>query len=218
MSADPLVAHFANESHRTRRAWGVAGACQLWIWLNAAAALAFRFWVVDRFDFSAFVEEKLWPGLFLIESLIQLFVTLAVCTGLFRMRRGRDFWVFSAAVAFSMLVDSIIMIAWAFVIFPEEYRLAATFGLFGSYLMIPAILFALYCALVMPRPISLWIYAVTLTIALKCAAIILITVPGQAFVSYLVIILLALASVILPLRFGFANPISSDEESVSDEP
>jgi hypothetical protein len=88
---------------------------------------------------------------------------------------------------------------------PEEYRLAATFGLFGGYLTIPAIGFAVYCGLVSPSRVSVWIYAVTLTIALKCAAIILITVPSSAFISYTAIVLIAVASVILPLRFGFAR-------------
>src|SRR5262249_19318084 len=84
----------------------------------------------------------------------------------------------------------------AMVIVPEEFRLAATFGLFGGYLTIPAIGFALYCSLVTPSRVSVWIYAVTLTIALKCAAIVLITARSLAFISYAAIILIALLSVV----------------------
>ena len=205
MSGDPLVAHFTREHQRTRQAWFFAGVCQSWIWLNALGALAFRFWVVDRFNYTTFVEEKLWPGLFLLESLLQLSVTIVACVGLSRIPRDRKFWGFVIAAIFAILVDSIIAAAWGLVIVPEEYRLAATFGLFGSYLTIPAIGFAVYCCLVTPGPVSVWIYAVTLTIALKCAAIILITVSSLAFISYTVIILIALLSVALPLKFGFAK-------------
>jgi hypothetical protein len=202
MSADPLVAHFAWEYQRRREARFLAGICQFWIWLNALGALAFRFWVVDRFNYTTFVEEKFWPGLFLLESLLQLSVTIIACVGLLRIPRDRKFSGFVAAAAFSILVDSIIVAAWALVIVPEEFRLAATFGLYGSYLTIPAVAFAMYCAVVTPNAVSLWIYAITITIALKCAAIILITVPSLAFISYTVIILIALVSVVLPLRFA----------------
>ncbi|HXM01063.1 MAG TPA: hypothetical protein VN939_00575 [Chthoniobacterales bacterium] len=205
MSGDPLVAHFTREHQRTRQAWFFAGVCQSWIWLNALGALAFRFWVVDRFNYTTFVEEKLWPGLFLLESLLQLSVTIIVCVGLSRIPRNRKFWGFFIAAIFAILVDSIIVAAWGLVIVPEEYRLAATFGLFGWYLMFPAIALAVYCSLVTPSPASLWIYAITLTIALKCAAIILITAHSLPFISYTVILLIALASVVLPLRFGSAK-------------
>jgi hypothetical protein len=110
-----------------------------------------------------------------------------------------------AAALFSIFVYGIILAAWTLVIVPEEYRLAATFGLYGAYLTIPAVAFAVYCAVATPSTVSLWIYAVTVTIALKCAAIILITVPSVAFVSYTVIILIAVVSVVLPLRFGFTK-------------
>ena len=203
MSGDPLVAHFARESHRTHDAWQLAVICQLWIWLNAAAALGFRFWVVDRFDFTSFVEERLWPGFFLLESLLQLCVVLAVCVALVRTPRSRNFWVFAIATLFCLFVDGIILLAWGSMVFTEEYRMAATFGLFGCYLTIPAIFFALYCAVVSPSSVSLWVYAVSITIALKCSAIILPRIPSQTFVSYTLIIVIALLSIILPLRFGF---------------
>jgi hypothetical protein len=205
MSGDPLVAHFMPEHQWTREAWFFAGVCQFWIWLNALGALAFRFWVVDRFNYTTFVEEKFWPGLFFLESLLQLGLAIIVGLALLTIPRDRKFWGFAAAAIFSVLVDAIITAAWAMVIMPEEYRLATTFALFGSYLTIPAIGFAVYSSLVTPSPVSVWIYAVTLTIALKCAAIILITVPSLAFISYMAIILIALASVVLPLRFGFAR-------------
>ena len=205
MSGDPLVAHFTREHRRKKEAWFFAGVCQLWIWLNALSALAFRFWVIDRFNYTTFVEEKFWPGLFFLESLVQLGLAIIVGLGLLTMPRDRKFWGFVAAAIFSVLVDGIITAAWAMVIVPEEYRLAATFALFGGYLTIPAIGFAVYCSLVTPSPVSVWIYAVALTIALKCAAIILITAPSLAFISYTAIILIALASVVLPSRFGLAN-------------
>lgn len=205
MSADPVVAHFTREPQRTRQAWFFAGVCQFWIWLNALSALAFRFWVVDRFNYTTFVEEKFWPSLFLLESLLQLGLASIVCLGLLTIPRDRKFWGFLAGAIFSILVDGIIMAAWALVIVPEEYRLAATFALFGSYLTIPALGFAVYCSLVTPSPVSVWIYAVTLTIALKCAAVILVAVPSMAFVSYTAIILIALVSVVLPLRFGLGK-------------
>jgi hypothetical protein len=205
MSGNPLVAHSMPEHRRTKQAWFFAGVCQFWIWLNALGTLAFRFWVVDRFNYTTFVEEKFWPGLFFLESLLQLGLAIIVGLGLLTIPRDRKFWGFVAAAVFSVLVDGVITAAWAMVIVPEEYRLAATFGLFGSYLAIPAIGFAVYCSLVTPSPVSVWIYAVTLTIALKCAAIILITVPSFAFISYTAIILIALASVVLPSRFGFTR-------------
>jgi hypothetical protein len=205
MSGDPLMAHSVPEHQRTKEAWFFAGVCQFWIWLNALGALAFRFWVVARFNYTTFVEEKFWPGLFFLESLLQLGLAIIVGLGLLTTPRDRKFWGFVAAAVFSVLVDGTITAAWAMVIVPEEYRLAATFGLFGSYLTIPAIGFAVYCCLVTPGPFSVWIYAVTLTIALKCAAIILITVSSLAFISYTVIILIALLSVALPLKFGFAK-------------
>jgi hypothetical protein len=205
MSGDSLVTDFMPEHQRTREAWFFAGVCQSWIWLNALGALAFRFWVVDRFNYTTFVEEKFWPGLFFLESLLQLGLAIIVGLGLLTMPRDRKFWGFVAAAIFSVLIDGVITAAWAMVIVPEEYRLAATFALFGSYLTIPAIGFAVYCSLVPPSPVSVWIYAATLTIALKCSAIILITVPFLAFISYTAIILIALASVVLPLRFGFGK-------------
>src|ERR1700757_3269782 len=205
MSGDPLVAHSVPEHQRTREAWFFAGVCQFWIWINALGALAFRFWVVDRFNYTTFVEEKFWPGLFFLESLLQLALAIIVGLGLLTTLRDRKFWGFVAAAIFSVLVDGIITAAWAMVIVPEEYRLAATFALFGGYLTIPAIGFAVYCSLVTPSPVSVWIYAVALTIALKCAAIILVTAPSLAFISYAAIILIALASVVLPSRFGLAN-------------
>ena len=206
MSGDPLVAHFMREHQPTRQAWFFAGVCQSWIWLNALAALAFRFWVVDRFNYTTFVEEKFWPLAFLLESLLQLGLAIIVGLGLFTLPRDRKFWGLMAAAIFSVLVDGIIAAAWALVIVPEEYRLAATFGLFGGYLTIPAIGFAVYCSLVTPNAVSVQIYVITLTIALKCAAIILITVPALAFISYTMIILIALASVVLPLRFALVKP------------
>jgi hypothetical protein len=168
-------------------------------------ALAFRFWVVDRFNYTTFVEEKSWPGFFFLESLFQLGIAIIVGLGLLTIPRDRKFWGLVAAAIFCVLVDATIAAAWAMVIVPEEYRLAATFGLFGGYLTIPAIAFGVYCSLITPSTVSVWIYAATLTIALKCAAIILITVPSLAFISYTAIILIALASVVLPLRFGFAK-------------
>ena len=205
MSGDPVVAHLMQEHQRTRQGWFFAAVCQFWIWLNALGALAFRFWVVDRFDYTTFVEEKFWPGVFFLESLLQLGLAIIVCLGLLTIPRDRKFWGFLAASIFSVLVDGIIVAAWAMVIVPEEYRLAATFGLFGSYLAIPAIGFAVYFSLITPSPFSVWIYAVILTIALKCAAIILVTVPSLAFISYTVIILIALGSIVLPLKFGFTR-------------
>jgi hypothetical protein len=205
MSGDPAVAQIMREHQRTKQAWFFAAVCQFWIWLNALGALAFRFWVVDRFDYTTFVEERFWPGVFLLEGLLQLALALIVCLGLLTIPRDRKFWGFLAAAIFSVLVDGIIVAAWAMVIVPEEYRLAATFGLFGSYLTIPAIGFAVYCSLITPSPVSVWIYAVTVTIALKCAAVILVTVPSLAFISYTAIILIALASVVLPLRFALAK-------------
>jgi hypothetical protein len=205
MSGDPLVAHFTREHQRTKEAWFFAGVCQFWIWLNALSALAFRFWVIDRFNYTTFVEEKFWPGLFFLESLVQLALAVIVGLRLLTIPRDRKFWGFVAAAVFSVLVDGIITAAWAMVIVPEEYRLAATFGLFGGYLTIPSIGFAVYCGLVNPSRVSVWIYAVTLTIALKCAAIILITAPSSAFISYTAIVLIAVLSVVLPLRFGFAR-------------
>jgi hypothetical protein len=213
MSGNPLVAHSMPEHQRKGLAWFVAGACQFWIWLNALGALAFRFWVVDRFNYTTFVEEKLWPGLFLLESLMQLCLVIVVCFGLFTIPRDRKFWGFLAAAIFSVFVDGVILAAWALVIVPEEYRLAATFGLYGSYLAIPAVAFAVYCAVVTPGIVSLWIYAITITIALKCAAIILITVPSLAFISYVAIILIALLSIALPLRFGLAKTEVAAAES-----
>ncbi|MBV9875421.1 MAG: hypothetical protein JO025_11880 [Verrucomicrobia bacterium] len=205
MPGDPLVAHFAREHQQTKEAWLFAGVCQIWIWLNALTALAFRFWVVDRFNYTTFVEEKLWPGLFLLESLVQLGLAIIVGLGLLKIPRDRKFWGLAAAAIFGVLVEGVIAAAWAMVIVPEEFRLAATFGLFGGYLTIPAIGFALYCSLVTPSRVSIWIYAVTLTIALKCAAIVLITARSLALISYAAIILIALVSVVLPLRFGFAK-------------
>jgi hypothetical protein len=132
-------------------------------------------------------------------------LAIIVGLGLLTTLRDRKFWGFAAAAIFTILVDGIITTAWAMVIVPQEYRLAATFALFGGYLTIPAIGFAVYCSLVSPSRVSVSIYAVTLTIALKCAAIILITVRSLAFISYTTIILIALVSVVLPLRFGLAK-------------
>jgi hypothetical protein len=136
---------------------------------------------------------------------VQLALAIIVGLGLLTIPRDRKFWGFVAAAIFSIIVDGIITAAWAMVIVPEEYRLAATFALFGGYLTIPAIGFAVYCGLVTPSRVTVWIYAVTLTIALKCAAIILITAPSSAFISYTAIVLIAMLSVVLPLRFGFAR-------------
>jgi hypothetical protein len=205
MSGDPLVTHFARQNQRRREAWLLAAICDLWIWLNAVSALAFRLWVVDRFNYRAIIEEKFWPCVFLIEGLVQLSLVVLVWLRLSKLPRNRDFWVFTATAAFSFLVDATIVAAWTTVIF-DEYQLAATFSICGSYLTIPAILFAIYCALATPSPVSLWIYAVTLSIALKCAALIPIKPHSQlAFIPYLAIILIALVSVVLPLRFAFAK-------------
>jgi hypothetical protein len=196
MSGDPLVVHFAQQSQRTRHARLFAAICQLWIWLNAASVLAFRFWVVDRFNYSVIVEENLWSALFLIEGLIQLSVVVIVWLSLSKMPRDRNFWVFSAAAAFGFLVNAIIVAAWATFMF-GEYRLTVTFAMFGSYLTIPALLFPLYCALVTPGPVTLWIYAVTVTVGLKCSAIIPVASRSQlAFIPYVAIILIALVSVV----------------------
>jgi hypothetical protein len=205
MSGDPLVTHFARQSQRRREGWLLAAICDLWIWLNAVSALAFRLWVVDRFNYRAIIEEKFWPCVFLIEWLVQLSLVVLVCLSLSKLPHNRDFWVFTATAAFSFLVNAIIVAAWATVIF-GEYQLAATFSICGSYLTIPAILFAFYCALVKPSPVSLWIYAVTLPIALKCAALISVKPHSQlVFIPYLAIILIALLSVVLPLRFAFTK-------------
>jgi hypothetical protein len=205
MSGDPLVTHFARQSQRRREGWLLAAICDLWIWLNAVSALAFRLWVVDRFNYRAIIEEKFWPCVFLIEGLVQLSLVVLVCLSLSKLPHNRDFWVFTATAAFSFLVNAIIVAAWATVIF-GEYQLAATFSICGSYLTIPAILFAFYCALVKPSPVSLWIYAVTLPIALKCAALISVKPHSQlVFIPYLAIILIALLSVVLPLRFAFTK-------------
>jgi hypothetical protein len=218
MSADPLVAHSTPEHQWKGLAWFIAGTCQFWIWLNALGALAFRFWVVDRFNYTTFVEEKLWPGLFLLESLIQLCLAIVAGVGLFTIPRDRKFWGLLAAAVFSVFVYAVIVAAWALVIVPEEYGLAATVGLYGAYLTIPAVAFAVYCAVVIPSTVSLWIYAVIVTIALKCAAVIMITVPSVAFISYVVIILIALVSVVLPLRFGFTKSDPRISEGFANEP
>ena len=205
MSGDPLVTHFARQNQRRREAWLLAAICDLWIWLNALSALAFRLWVVDRFNYRAIIEEKFWPCVFLIEGLMQLSLVVLVWLRLSKLPRNRDFWVFTATAAFSFLVNAIIIAAWTTVIF-GEYQLAATFSICGSYLIIPAILFAFYCGLATPSPVSLWIYAVTLPIALKCAALIPVKPHSQlVFIPYLAIILIALSSVVLPLRFAFAK-------------
>jgi hypothetical protein len=205
MSVDPLVSHLTRENRGKEQAWLFAGTCQLWIWLNAATALAFRFWVVDRLDYTAIFEQRFWPGMFLIEGMVQLSLVVIVWLSLSGIPRGRDSRVFSAAAGFSLLVYTLIVVAWALLIF-DEYRLAVTFAIFGSYLAIPAILFASYWALSTPRPASLWIYAVTVTIALKCCAVIPLTSRSHlAFISYLVIILIASVSVVLPLRFALAK-------------
>jgi len=204
MSGDPLVTHFARQSQRRREAWLLAAMCDLWIWLNAVSALAFRLWVVDRFNYRAILEEKFWPCVFLIEGLVQLSLVVLVWLRLSKLPHNRV-WVFTATAAFSFLVNAIIVAAWTTVIF-EEYQLAVIFSVFGCFLTIPAILFALYCALATPSPVSLWIYAVTLTIALKCAALIPIKPHSQlVFIPYVAIILIALLSVVLPLRFAFAK-------------
>jgi hypothetical protein len=222
MSGDPLVAHFAREHQRTRQAWWSAGICQFWIWLNALGALAFRFWVVDQFNFTTFVEEKLWPSGFLFEGLLQLCVTILVCMGLVRIPRDKNLWGFFAAAIFTIAVNSIIVMAWALVIVPEEYRLAATFALYGSYLTIPALAFAVYSAIGTPSPSSLWIYAITITVAMKCAAVILTGAHSLAFISYTVIIVIAIASVVLPLRFALAKTdsrtsVDSDNKATRDD-
>jgi len=208
MSGDPLVAHFEREHQRSKQAWFFAGICQFWIWLNALSALAFRFWVVDRFNYTTFIEEKFWPGLFFLEGLVQLALAIIVSLGLLTIPRDRKFWGFVVAAIFSLLVYGVIAAAWGMVIVPEEFRLAATFGLFGGYLTIPAIGLASYCSLVTPSRVSVWIYAVTVTIALKCSAILLVTNRSLTFVSYTAIILIAVVSVVLPLRFGLAKPDS----------
>jgi|GEM_PF-4980655 hypothetical protein len=206
MSGDPLVAHFAGGEHqRTRQAWWSAGICQFWIWLNALGALGFRFWVIDRFNFTTFVEERLWPSVLLLEGLLQLCVTILVCVGLVRIPRDGKFWSFFAAAIFTIVVNTIIVMAWALVLVPEEYRLASTFALYGSYLTIPAVALAVYCAIGTPSTNSLWIYAITITIAMKCAAVILTGAHSLAFIPYTVIVLIAMASVVLPLRFVFAK-------------
>lgn len=205
MSGDPLVTHFARQSQRRREAWLLAAICDLWIWLNAVSALAFRLWVVDQFNYRAILEEKFWPCVFLIEGLVQLSLVVFVWLRLSKLPHNRDFWVFKATAAFCFLVNGIIVAAWTTGIF-GEYQLAATFAIFGCFLTIPAILFALYCALATPSPVSLWIYAATLPIALKCAALIPVKPHSQlVFIPYLAIILIALSSVILPLRFAFAK-------------
>lgn len=205
MSADSSVTHLKRESRGEGQAWFFVGICQLWIWFNAATALAFRFWVVDRLDYTSIFEHRFWPSTFLIEGMVQLSLVIVVWLSLRGIPRARDFKVFSAAALFGFLVYTIIVVAWALLIF-DEYRLAVTFAFLGSYLAIPALLFASYCALVRPRPASLCIYAVTVTIALKCSAIIPLTSRSHlAFISYLAIILIALLSVILPLRFGLAR-------------
>ena len=206
MSGDPLVAHFEREHQRSKQAWFFAGICQFWIWLNALSALAFRFWVVDRFNYTTFIEEKFWPGLFFLEGLVQLALAIIVSLGLLTIPRDRKFWGFVVAAIFSLLVYGVIAAAWGMVIVPEEFRLAATFGLFGGYLTIPAIGLALYCSLVTPSRVSVWIYAVTVTIALKCSAILLVTDRSLTFISYTAIIVIAVVSVVLPLRFGLAKP------------
>src|SRR6202008_3859713 len=139
MSGDPLAAHFAREHQRTKEAWFFAGVCQSWIWLNALSALAFRFWVIDRFNYTTFVEEKFWPGLFFLESLVQLALAIIVGLGLLTIPRDRKFWGFVASAVFSVLVDGIITAAWAMVIVPEEYRLAPPFRFFWRHFNISAV-------------------------------------------------------------------------------
>jgi hypothetical protein len=205
MPGDPLVAHFTRQSQRRREAWLLAAICDLWIWLNAVSALAFRLWVVDQFNYRAILEEKFWPCVFLIEGLVQLSLVVFVWLRLSKLPHNRDFWVFKATASFCFLVNAIIVAAWTTGIF-GEYQLAATFAVFGCFLTIPAILFALYCALATPSPVSLWTYAVTLTIALKCAALIPIKPHSQlVFIPYVAIILIAVLSPVLPLRFAFAK-------------
>jgi hypothetical protein len=205
MSGDPLVTHFAQQSQRRREAWLLAAICDLWIWLNAVSALAFRLWVIDPVNYRAILEEKFWPCVFLIEGLMQLSLVVLVWLRLSKLPHNRDFKVFTATAAFSFLVNAIIVAAWTTAIF-EEYQLAVIFSVFGSFLTIPAILFASYCALATPSPASLWIYAVTLTIALKCATLIPVKPHSQlVFIPYVAIILIALLSVVLPLRFAFAK-------------
>ena len=150
--------------------------------------------------------------MFMLESVVQLSVALTAWAMLNKTPRGRS-WADWAATAFNILVFGYIVAAWALVL-QGQFRLAATFGLFGGYLTIPAILFALYCALVRPRPISLWIYAVTVTVALKSCAIILV----RSFISYVAIILIALLSAAFPLRFGLAKTGISDPEPTGNEP
>jgi hypothetical protein len=217
MSGDPLVAHFSREHQRTKEAWFFAGVCQFWIWLNALTALAFRFWVIDRFNYTAFVEEKVWPGLFFLESLVQLGLAIIVGLWVLKIPRDRKFWGFVAAAIFSVLVEGIIAAAWAMVVVSDEFRLATTFGLFGDYLTIPATGFALYCSLVTPNRVSVCVYAVALTIALKCAAIIRIAGPSSGFIAYTAIILIALVSVVLPLRFGLAKAHPRISEGLASE-
>ena len=183
-----------------------AAICYFWIWLNAVSTLAFRIWALDRFNYQAIIEQKFWPCVFLLEGLVQLSIVVLAGALLSKTTRNRDFWVFTAAAVFGFLVNAIIVAAWTTVIFGQD-QLAVTFAFFGVFLTIPAILFALYCVLVTPTVVSLWIYAVTVTIALKCAALIPVNRTSPlVFIAYLAIILIALLSVVLPLRFAFAKP------------
>jgi hypothetical protein len=104
MSGDPLVTHFARQSQRRREAWLLAAMCDLWIWLNAVSALAFRLWVVDRFNYRAILEEKFWPCVFLIEGLVQLSLVVLVWLRLSKLPHNRV-WVFTATAAFSILSE-----------------------------------------------------------------------------------------------------------------
>jgi hypothetical protein len=215
MSGDPLVTHFTRQTQRRREAVVYAAICDLWIWANAVSTLAFRLWVLDRFNYQAIFEGKFWPCVFLLEGLLQLSVVVLAWVRLSKTTRNRDFWVFTAAAVFSFLVNAIIVAAWATVIFGQN-QLAVTFAFFGVFLTIPAILFALYCALVTPSLVSLWIYAVTVTIALKCAALIPVNRTSPlVFIAYLAIILIALLSVVLPLRFAFAKTKPQMDDAVS---
>src|SRR5260370_11943911 len=165
MSGEPLVTHFARQSQRRREAWLLAAICDLWIWLNAVSALAFRLWVVDRFNYRAIIEEKFWPCVFLIEGLVQLSLVVLVWLSLSKLPHNRDFWVFTATAAFSFLVNAIIVAAWTTCIF-DKYPLTYPFFIFGTFLTIPVILFAFYFDLASPTPDSSWIFALTLTLSL----------------------------------------------------
>jgi hypothetical protein len=203
MTDDPIVSYFRRRNESINRASLYLGVC--WILLNAVTALAFRFWVVDHFHLPI-IEHKLWPSLFVVEGLVQLVAVVTAYIGLSRLRPSRKFWLFSAATTFCALVYLFIVVAWALALL-GEYHLLQAFALYGRYLLIPAILFALYAWLVTPkRAISVWIYALCLTVALKTAVLIAPAKATFAVISYGLIIALALgSSVVVWLRLGKTN-------------